>query len=289
MADEWTQTELDFIVEDYFAMLARDIRGEPYVKAEHNRQLQAKIGRTKGSIEFKHQNISAVLRLMGEPVIQGYLPAWNFQRALDDTVARWLRSHPDWLTVPKWKPAAIVRDGDGALSGTSLAQPDWRPLFFGPAPAQQNEPPPLEPERIAEIGRRYDVAGRDARNKALGDAGEERVFHHEIATLQDAGREDLARRVRWTAQEDGDGFGYDIHSFEPDGRDRLLEVKTTNGWNRTPFHITANECAVAEARRDHWQLVRLWNFAREPQAFALRPPLDAHLALSPTSFLAQLR
>lgn len=205
------------------------------------------------------------------------------------TVARWLRRHPDWLPVPKWKPAAIVRDGDGALSATSLAQPDWRPLFFGPAPAQQNEPPPLEPERIAEIGRRYDVAGRDARNKALGDAGEERVFHHEIATLQDAGREDLARRVRWTAQEDGDGFGYDIHSFAPDGRDRLLEVKTTNGWNRTPFHITANECAVAEARRDDWQLVRLWNFAREPQAFALRPPLDAHLALSPTSFLAQLR
>lgn len=289
MADEWTQTELDFIVEDYFAMLARDIRGEPYVKAEHNRQLQAKIGRTKGSIEFKHQNISAVLRLMGEPVIQGYLPAWNFQRALDDTVARWLRGHPDWLPVPKWKPTAIVRDGDGAFSATSLAKPDWRPLFFGPAPAQQNEPPPLEPERIAEIGRRYDVAGRDARNKALGDAGEERVFHHEIAALQDAGREDLARRVRWTAQEDGDGFGYDIHSFEPDGRDRLLEVKTTNGWNRTPFHITANECAVAEARRDHWQLVRLWNFAREPQAFALRPPLDAHLAMSPTSFLAQLR
>lgn len=224
---------------------------------------------------------------MGEPVIQGYLPAWNFQRALDDTVARWLRSHPDWLPVPRWKPAAIVRDG--ALSGTSLAKQDWRPLFFGPAPAQQNEPPPLDPERIAEIGWCYDVAGRDARNKALGDAGEERVFHHEIATLQYAGREDLARRVRWTAQEDGDGFGYDIHSFELDGRDRLLEVKTTNGWNRTPFHITANECAVAEARRDHWQLVRLRNFARESQAFALRPPLDAHLALSPTSFLAQLR
>lgn len=224
----------------------------------------------------KHEKISAVLRLLGEPVISGHLPVWNFQRALEYTVAHWLRAHADWLPMPKWQSGPAVRDTYRAIA----ARPDWRPLFFGPAPAQQNEPPPLEPARIAEIGQRHDVAGCDARNKALGDAGEERVFHHEVGVLMEAGREDLARKVRWTAQEDGDGFGYDIHSFETDGSNRLLEVKTTNGWNRTPFHITVNQCAVAEARRDHWQLVRLWNFAREPKAFALQPPLDAHLALS---------
>lgn len=286
MAGDWTQSELDLIVADYFAMLADDIAGRHYVKAQHNRVLQESTGRTKGSIEFKHQNISAVLRLLGQPVITGYLPAWNLQRALADTVSRWLENHPDWLPVPKWRAAPGIGEKKKTI-GEWDRLTEAPQLWFGPAPAQQNEPPPLDPETIRYLGARYDVAGRDARNKALGDAGEELVLRHEHAVLTAQGRDDLAGRIRWTAQEDGDGYGYDIHSFEPDGRDRLIEVKTTNGWNRTPFWISQNECTTAEERSEHWHIVRLWDFARKPQAFTLRPPLDQHLALTPVSFLAQ--
>ena len=77
--------------------------------------------------------------------------------------------------------------------------------------------------------------------------------------------------------------------FEPDGRERLIEVKTTNGWERTPFHISRNELAASEAYRDDWHLLRIWNFAREPKAFGLRPPLEAYAELTPTSFLARLK
>ncbi len=90
------------------------------------------------------------------------------------------------------------------------------------------------------------------------------------------------------AEQDGDGAGYDIASFDPRGHPRFIEVKTTNGWDRTPFHITRNELAVADERREAWCLVRLWNFARAPQAFELRPPLDAHVALTATTFQASL-
>jgi hypothetical protein len=72
----------------------------------------------------------------------------------------------------------------------------------------------------------------------------------------------------------------------PDGRPRLLEVKTTNGWDRTPFHITRNELAVADARRAEWCLFRLWDFARVPKAFELHPPLDAHVRLTAITFIA---
>jgi hypothetical protein len=136
------------------------------------------------------------------------------------------------------------------------------------------------------IARQYDVAARDARNRALGRAGEERVLAHERTTLRSAGRTDLAHRIRWVSDVDGDGAGYDIWSFEPDGRDRLIEVETTNGWERTPFHITRNELAVAETNRDDWRLLRLWNFARDPRAFELRPPLEAHVSLMATSYQA---
>ena len=68
MADEakigkqWHDDELDAIVADYFAMLEDDLSGTPYVKARHSQALMAQIGRTHRSVEFKHQNISAVLR-----------------------------------------------------------------------------------------------------------------------------------------------------------------------------------------------------------------------------------
>lgn len=75
-------------------------------------------------------------------------------------------------------------------------------------------------------------------------------------------------------------------SYASDGRPHLIEVKTTNGWERTPFHISRNELAVAEERRADWCLMRLWNFSREPKAFELRPPLNAHVSLSATSFQA---
>jgi hypothetical protein len=43
---------------------------------------------------------------------------------------------------------------------------------------------------------------------------------------------------------------------------------------------------VAEERRWEWRLFRLWNFSREPKAFELHPPLDAHVSLTATTFQA---
>ena len=282
--EDWTAPEIDAAVADYFAMLADDIAGIRYNKASHNRGLQKRTGRSRGSIEFKHQNTSAVLLGLGQPWIPGYKPAANFQNALVDGVLRWLDRNEDWLAPQAHQ--SRLRDPAAA---NWIGPPTERLLEFGPIPSQRNEPSPVDAEFMAKIGLKYDVAERDARNRALGKAGEERVLAHERARLASAGRDDLARKVRWTSAEDGDGYGYDISSFEADGSERLLEVKTTNGWERTPFHISANELAVADERRDHWHLIRLWDFARQPRAFALRPPLSAHADLSPTSFLATLK
>lgn len=276
MAGDWTDEQNDAIVVDYFAMLADDLTGRPYSKAEHNRMLQAVIGRPRGSIEYKHQNISAVLKGLGEDWIPGYKPAFNFQASLVDAVVRWLDRHPDWL-------ARVARVGIGP-SPSALREEAI--LWIGPPPTHSNAPPPDELEQMTAIARKYDVAERDARNRALGRAGEERVLDHERASLLAAGRTDLVERIRWVSHVDGDGAGYDIRSFDTDGSDRLIEVKTTNGWERTPFHITRNELAVAEAHRNDWRLVRLWNFSREPRAFELRSPLEAHVSLMAISYQA---
>ena len=289
--EAWSDREIDLIVGDYFAMLADDLAGQEVNKAEHNRALQRLTGRSKGSVEFKHQNISAVLYYgFGQPWLPGYKPARNFQLALVDGVWRWLRDRPDWMPVASSTARhALAAVGEaGRDIGHNRIGPDRAPLWIGPPPDRRNEPPPVDLEFMAAIARKYDVAERDARNRALGKAGERLVVEHERAMLLQAGKEHLAAKVRWTAEQDGDGYGYDIASFESDGRSRLIEVKTTNGWERTPFHISRNEIAVAGQRRDEWHLLRLWNFARDPQVFALRPPLEEHVYLTPTSFLAGL-
>lgn len=273
---DWSDSQNDAIVSDYFAMLADDIAGRPYNKAEHNRALQANIHRPRGSIEYKHQNISAVLKGLGEDWIPGYKPACNFQFSLVEAVARWLDNHPEWTAPTTHLPP-------GASQSTLNEE---AALWIGPPPTHSNTPPADELEKMTAIARKFNVAERDARNHALGRAGEERVLAHEHATLSAAGRTDLAERIRWVSHIDGDGAGYDILSFTPDGDDRLIEVKTTKGWDRTPFHITRNELEVADHRREHWRLVRLWNFARKPKAFELRPPLNAHVALMATHFQA---
>ena len=274
MSNAWADEENDLIVADYFAMLVKDIAGTPYSKADHRRRLLPLLkNRSEGSIEFKHQNISAVMKGLGENWILGYKPAFNYQISLEDAVDRWLSINSAWQqSIPKFKSITGLREGSQ--------------LWVGPPPTLSNHAPPQELELMTHIAQKFDVAGRDERNKALGRAGEELVLSHERNTLASSGRRDLAQEVRWVSNLDGDGAGYDIASFNLDGSPRLLEVKTTNGWDRTPFYISRNELAVSEDRRSDWVLFRLWNFSREPKAFEIKPPLNSHVSLTPITFQA---
>jgi hypothetical protein len=270
MADEskigtdWQNDELDAIVADYFAMLEADLSGRPYVKSHHSRELMAKIGRTHRSVEFKHQNLSAVLDELGLPWIPGYKPKRNYQNAIFDAIDRYLTGHPNLLTsVP------IVRAASPTSSDVFVAPPA---LVVSDKPA---------PDRLRELIRKFDPVERDHLNRSLGKAGEEFVLDLERRRLTEADRTDLAQKIRWVAAEDGDGAGYDISSFEPNGQERLLEVKTTNGSARTPFFLSRNECDVAAERPEDWRIYRVHCFAREPRIFTIAPPLDQSVSLRP--------
>ena len=62
---DWSSTELDAIVADYFAMLREEQLSRPYNKTAHRRALMTEVRRSDASIEFKHRNISAVLTELG--------------------------------------------------------------------------------------------------------------------------------------------------------------------------------------------------------------------------------
>src|SRR5580700_6773927 len=118
MADEakigtnWQDDELDVIVADYFAMLAADLAGEPYVKSRHSAALMSQIGRTHRSIEFKHQNISAVLDELGMPWIPDYKPKTHYQNAIFDAIDRYLTKHPAILEPAPHLPLPLPLPAD---------------------------------------------------------------------------------------------------------------------------------------------------------------------------------
>ncbi|MBZ9920175.1 hypothetical protein LB517_24570 [Mesorhizobium sp. BR1-1-12] len=81
-------------------------------------------------------------------------------------------------------------------------------LWIGPPPTHSNAPPPDETEQMAAIARKHDIAQRDAQNRALGRAGEERILARERTSRLAAGHTDLANRIRWVSHVDGHGAGY---------------------------------------------------------------------------------
>lgn len=76
---DWTEAELEAALAAYLSMLADEEAGRPYSKADYRRLLRsgALSGRSDGSIEYRMQNISAVLGKMGRNWIRGYRPAEN--------------------------------------------------------------------------------------------------------------------------------------------------------------------------------------------------------------------
>ena len=98
MGDDWSEAEVRLIVADYFEMLQAELLGIAYNKTQHRQRLAPKLNeRSSGSIEFKHQNISAVLVNMGLPYIDGYKPRGNFQALLATAVEQYTSDHPRFL------------------------------------------------------------------------------------------------------------------------------------------------------------------------------------------------
>lgn len=84
MAEDWSQQEVEIIVEDYLGMLGLELRRQDYNKAERNRALQKLLpARSRGSIEFKHANISAVMIEMGYPYVDVRRAEYHVYRLFD--------------------------------------------------------------------------------------------------------------------------------------------------------------------------------------------------------------
>lgn len=278
MSQHWSTEEVEAIVADHLQMLTLELAGQSYSKADHRRHLQTRLNnRSDGSIEFKHCNISAVLIQLGFPYIRGYQPRSNYQAILADVVTDQLkqRSLLDQAALAAVQQPAITPFGSDFTQ--TITQ----------APTKQLKVTEARPEwQWNKPAIKRDYLEREAQNQSLGLAGEEFVVQFEHWRLNALGQSTLADRVEHVAQSKGDGLGFDILSFEPDGRERFIEVKTTAFGKDTPFFVSKNELTFSRVATQQFHLYRLFEFRKQPRLFDLVGEISDHCLLDPVSFRA---
>ena len=129
-------------------------------------------------------------------------------------------------------------------------------------PPEQNLQQPGKPlgTKVFRTRKIADYGGQNAKDARIGRAGELLVVHYEQQALLNAGKPELAEKVRHIADLEGDGAGYDVESFTSDGNKKYIEVKTTSGGKDSDFFITANELQFAKQHGENFYLYRLFEY-----------------------------
>ncbi|WP_285361443.1 DUF3883 domain-containing protein [Pseudomonas sp. fls2-241-TYG-175] len=276
---DWSEAEVDAAVAEYFRMLQLEAEETRYNKTEHNSALRKKLNnRTKGSVEMKHSNISAVLSDLGLPFISGYKPRGNTQLLLRKAVQAFLNGHVS--TVSKIVDALeeVKTPGEKNYKAVLVEPPSFRPAV-GTSKTKRRE----------RIPRRFDYAARDEANRSLGRAGEEWVVGFEQHRLTELKLPELFQHVDWVSDRLGDGAGFDILSFDQEDLKRYIEVKTTNGNVETSFVISHNELEFSKEMVDRFYLYRLFQFRQDPKLFILNGDISKYLYLKPLDYRASFR
>lgn len=273
---EWSRFEVEAIVADYLKMLALELAGQTFNKTAHRKALKQKLSqRSDGSIEFKHGNISAVMIELGFPYIRGYQPRGNYQSLLFEVASEQIKHQTPLDTAAQaavLQPALVPELVDFTLVSVE---------------------PPTKNHKVAEstgfkqqMTVKRDYLAQEARNQSLGLAGEEFVLQYEHWKLISLGKNHLADKVEHVSKTIGDGLGYDILSFDPSGKEKFIEVKTTSFGKDTPFFVTNRELSFSEVAADHFHLTRVFEFRKSPRIFSLRGSIGQHCNLDPVTYRA---
>lgn len=265
----WSDDEISVTVDVYFRMLTLELAGESYTKTEFRREIEREVDRSSGAIEYKFNNVSAVLDELGAVWIPGFKPLRNVQDRLRTVVRERFEADTDLRSFM----LKAVADGDIPLSdlGAEVDPPatDW-PVARG--------------ARVGVLD--INFAAIESANRALGRAGEESVVAAERQRLSTAGREDLAAEVRHASAVDGDGLGYDVRSFQGfTDQPVFIEVKTTRYGKEVPFYISGNEVEASIELGPAYRLWRLYRYGRPDTGhYRLPGPLTQHARLRPETY-----
>ena len=253
---DWSLVEVELIIADYFKMLQTEISGIDYSKTDQRNELQTLLrNRSKGSIEFKHQNISAVLINNGLPYIKGYKPRWNYQQLLEESIIDYLSQNS--AIEEKFNDFAIRKIEN---EPKKVEYKNWN--VTPPETALFREP---TVSYYRPIKRNY--LELEQKNRSIGDTGEKLVLEYEKWRLINAGLPKLANEVRWVSKDIGDGAGFDILSKNAEGSDIFIEVKSTTLGKETPIFFSKRESDFSEQKKEDYHIYRVFDLRNQPKMF----------------------
>jgi len=269
----WSESEIDLIIPVYFDMLKKDLMNQSYNKSEYRRSLLPFLpARSKGAIEFKHQNISAALMNLGLLYIKGYLPRQNYQQILDDKILEYLKRDAEI--------ESIFRGYADRKIGLSKNL-NFEKMFVDPPKYEEvKEPLPNYSKNPIKIN----YLEREQKNAQLGFSGEELIYNYEKWSLAQKGKIELANQIKWISRDEGDGAGFDILSKTVTGDDKFIEVKTTKSGIKTPFFFSRNEFEFSNENASNYYLYRIFDFENQPKAFLKNGGLQNMCQYAPVSY-----
>lgn len=174
-------------------------------------------------------------------------------------------ARPIKKTKHQQKPSGLVR----------IPKPQGRPLG--------------EPTRTFQARKARRMSEHESR--ALGLAGEQLVLDYETRRLVEAGRPDLAKKIEHVSFEQGDGAGYDIKSYNLDGSELYIEVKTTTGAADTAFYISSNEVEFSRKNSTSFVIYRLANYdsiSKSAVFYDIYGCVEVSCSMIPTTYRARI-
>lgn len=150
----------------------------------------------------------------------------------------------------------------------------------------------ISPEKRYSKPRKIDWENINKTRQITGMKGEEIALEMEKIYLKSINRNDLSEKVKHVSKEDGDGYGYDILSFLPDGSEKYIEVKSTIQSNTNSFNISRNELNFMKDNKNNTYIYKIYNVNENDDVPTLEI-INAETVLSsdqiiPTQYIVKL-
>ena len=209
-------------------------------------------------LDYHHAKDSKLTKEQQE-LCDKYIPddlKWN--EIPKNEIANW-----DWDSLIKKTVQFITENSHHYDQIIKLVFEDQKPeLVFKNNLTKRGFPdsPPVRAERNPSFkGVDVDFEGQTRENKKLGDSGENLVKQYEENKLRQARLLSLADKVEIVK----DGRGFDILSYDENGAEIHIEVKTTCGNEKTPFLISRNEVMFFKKYPENYRIYRLYNYDKK--------------------------
>ncbi len=136
----------------------------------------------------------------------------------------------------------------------------------------------------------YDILNKS--RTRIGDRGEEIAVKAEKEYLKINGRNDLASKVNRLSLVD-DTLGYDIMSFELNGKKKYIEVKSTNDSpsDIIHFHLSHNQYGNLKRLNNYYIYVIFSTNSNDPRIWKLHKPLrylNKGMRLTPIDYMVDI-